>query len=183
MPRTGTHTKHVTRDDRARIRTLYYDAGFTQSRIASITGLTINQVKRSVAAKDAEIRPRSGRPPVMLAEDVDLMIEYIKGSKKGRQATSAAISEDLFKGRYGKYAIRSTLRRLGYTSKSSLPQKASATATQSSNSTEPVSLQQKASAPATQSSNSLGSVSLQQKASAPTTQSSDPSESVQQRHE
>ncbi|KAM3512473.1 hypothetical protein MY11210_003890 [Beauveria gryllotalpidicola] len=138
MPRTGTHTKHVTRDDRARIRTLYYDAGFSQSRIASITGLTINQVKRSVAAKDAEIQPRSGRPPVMLAEDVDLMIEYIKGSKKGRQATFATISEELFKGRYGKYAVRSTLRRLGYTKKKSLQQKASAPGTQSSNSSESV---------------------------------------------
>ncbi|KAM3562831.1 hypothetical protein ARSEF4850_002596 [Beauveria asiatica] len=174
MPRTGAHTKHVTRDDRARIRTLYYDAGFTQPRIASITGLTINQVKRSVAAKDAEIQPRSGRPPVMLAEDVDLMIEYIKGSKKGRQATPAAISEDLFKGRYGKYAIRSTLRRLRKSS--SLQQKASATATQFSN---PTSLQQKASTPATQLSNSSEAVSLQQKASAPATQSSDSPESMQ----
>ncbi|KAK8150795.1 hypothetical protein G3M48_008124 [Beauveria asiatica] len=176
MPRTGAHTKHVTRDDRARIRTLYFDAGFTQPRIASITGLTINQVKRSVAAKDAEIQPRSGRPPVMLAEDVDLMIEYIKGSKKGRQATPAAISEDLFKGRYGKYAIRSTLRRLR---KSSLQQKASATATQFSNPTEPVPLQQKASTPATQLSNSSEAMSLQQKASAPATQSSDSPESMQ----
>ncbi|KAM3450462.1 hypothetical protein MY3296_006131 [Beauveria thailandica] len=83
MPRTGAHTKHVTRDDRARIRTLYYDAGFTQPRIASITGLTINQVKRSVAAKDAEIQPRSGRPPVMLAEDVDLMIDDLRGPFQG----------------------------------------------------------------------------------------------------
>jgi hypothetical protein len=58
----GVHTKHLTELERFRVRTLYYDAGLTKSRIREITGYSTSQIRTAVRAKSATIGRRPGRP-------------------------------------------------------------------------------------------------------------------------
>lgn len=107
-------TKHLDRDTRLRIRTLYYDAGLPQSEICRLTGATAHQVRYAIRATSADIAPRSGRPPKMSEAHVQQLIEYITSSEEGRRATFEQLSNTLFNGQYGAYTIRSTLRRQGF---------------------------------------------------------------------
>ncbi|KAI1260283.1 hypothetical protein F5Y18DRAFT_406158 [Xylariaceae sp. FL1019] len=58
----GVHTKHLTEMERFRVRTLYYDACFTKSRIGEITGYSESQIRTAVRAPTAAIPKRPGRP-------------------------------------------------------------------------------------------------------------------------
>ena len=114
MPRAGSHTRHLTIEERQRVRTLYFDAHFSPTQIATITGYTLSQIRYTCRAGSATVAIRSGRPAVLNDDEVERILSYIKGSKEGRQASFLKISQIVFNGNYGQYAIRSTLRRLGY---------------------------------------------------------------------
>ncbi|KAI5863905.1 hypothetical protein GGS23DRAFT_596394 [Durotheca rogersii] len=56
------HTKHLTERERFRVRTLYYDACMSKTRIMNITGYSLSQIRTAVRAKTSAVAPRSGRP-------------------------------------------------------------------------------------------------------------------------
>jgi transposase len=114
MPRAGSHTRHLTTDERQRVRTLYFDAHYSPTQIAAITGYKVSQIRYSCRAASAAVAVRSGRPPVLDEDEKERLISYIRGSKKGRQASYLKLSRVVFNGSYGHSAIRNTLRRLGY---------------------------------------------------------------------
>jgi len=103
---------HLTEAQRAEIRTLYTTARFSKPKIASLTGYSIGQIKRAI--NDPVPRPRSGRPPVMNTEQQQELVEFVTASEKNRRMGFLQLSRTLFNGRFGEYAIRSTLRRLGF---------------------------------------------------------------------
>lgn len=108
------HTKHLTEQDRIRIRTLYTDASLGPTAIARQTGFTVGQVKHAIRAKSAAVGARSGRPRELNTHQETLLVEYVTSSKIGRRATFLQLSITLFNACFGVYAIRSTLRRLGF---------------------------------------------------------------------
>lgn len=58
----GKGTKHLTVDERQRVRTLYYDAHLSPARIVEITGYSKFQVRTAIRAPSAAIPHRPGRP-------------------------------------------------------------------------------------------------------------------------
>ncbi|KAF6819694.1 hypothetical protein CMUS01_11672 [Colletotrichum musicola] len=108
------HTKHLTEADRQRVRILYYDAGLGPTAIARQTGFSVGQVKHAIRAESAAVRPRSGRPRELSAQQEAELVEYVTSSRQGRQATFLQLSCLLFNSLFGVYAIRSALRRLGF---------------------------------------------------------------------
>jgi hypothetical protein len=59
----GSKRKHLTRDERHRIRTLHTDAHMTTAEIIKATGFTANQIRTAIKAPSAEVPVRTGRPP------------------------------------------------------------------------------------------------------------------------
>ena len=104
--------KHLTEAQRAEIRTLYFTAGLSKPKIVTLTGYGLGQVKRAI--KEPIPQKRSGRPPVMTSEQQQELVEFITTSKENRRMGFLELSTTLFNGAFGEYAIRSTLRRLGY---------------------------------------------------------------------
>lgn len=58
----GCRTKHLTEQERFRVRVLYYDACMTKKRIEEITGYSEGQIRTAIAAKSAQVGVRAGRP-------------------------------------------------------------------------------------------------------------------------
>lgn len=108
------HTKHLTEHDRIRVRTLYTDAGLGPTAIARQTGFTVGQVKHTIRAQSTAVKPRSGRPRELNADQEAQLVEYVTSSKRGRQATFLQLSCLLFNASFGVYVIRAALRRLGF---------------------------------------------------------------------
>ncbi|KAL0936848.1 uncharacterized protein CTRU02_209064 [Colletotrichum truncatum] len=111
---SGIHTKQLDTAERQRIRTLYFDAQMGPSEIVKRTGFTKDQVRNAIRAKSATPAPRSGRPRKLNAQQEAQLVEYIVSSKAGRRASFLELSVLLLKGQFGAYAIRATLRRLGF---------------------------------------------------------------------
>ncbi|KAK3345998.1 hypothetical protein B0T25DRAFT_550803 [Lasiosphaeria hispida] len=61
-PKGSTGRKHLTPDDRLRIRTLYYDARIAQKQIEKVTGYSLHQIRSAIRADTHQIGQRSGRP-------------------------------------------------------------------------------------------------------------------------
>lgn len=105
-------TGHTTEADRLRIRTLHLDASFSYADIEGRTEYTISQIRTAV--KSSTIAKRSGRPPSLSQEQKTELVEFISASQRNRRLTFAQLAEILFNGEFGTYAIRYTLRRMGY---------------------------------------------------------------------
>ncbi|KAK4202499.1 hypothetical protein QBC40DRAFT_347052 [Triangularia verruculosa] len=60
--------RHLTTEERQRIRTLYFNGHLSQSRIQETTGYTKYQIRYAIRAPAAEVAPRSGRPRVITAD-------------------------------------------------------------------------------------------------------------------
>ena len=103
---------HLTDDERLRVRVLRHDANFTLARISEITGYGDRQIRN--ALKSATVGKRSGRPKALSAAQEAELVRFVTASKENRSMTYAEIGKSLFDGAHGEYAIRNTLRRLGF---------------------------------------------------------------------
>lgn len=113
MPRErGIHTPHLKGEDRKRIYILYHDACMTKVQIKQRTGYTDNQIRTAI--RDPTLKPRSGRPPFLNADQHKELDTFFTASKANRFMTFLELSMCLFGGIFGVYSIRSALRRLGF---------------------------------------------------------------------
>lgn len=103
---------HLTDDERLRVRVLRNDANFTFSRIAQITGYGERQIRN--ALKSPTVGKRSGRPTALNPAQEAELVRFVTASKENRSMTYADIGKAMFDGAHGEYAIRNTLRRLGF---------------------------------------------------------------------
>ena len=104
----------LTTEERARVRTLYFDGRLNKAEIRQITGYTRNQVAYAIAAESAIVKPRSGRPTVLSKEEEDYLVIFICSSKESRRMSFLELSQVLFEKRFGMWAIKNTLYRLGF---------------------------------------------------------------------
>ncbi|KAK1948864.1 hypothetical protein LY78DRAFT_595015, partial [Colletotrichum sublineola] len=77
--------KHLSNNDRLRIRTLFYEGGSTKQQIVQQTGFSIAQVKQAVRPDTPRQRP--GRRPALSSEQEQQLVEYVTSSHQGRLAT------------------------------------------------------------------------------------------------
>ena len=103
---------HLTDDERLRVRVLRHDANFTFARISQITGYGERQIRN--ALKSPTVGKRSGRPTALSPAQEAELVRFVTASKENRSMTYADIGKALFDGAHGEYAIRNTLRRLGF---------------------------------------------------------------------
>lgn len=109
----GVSTSHLTNKDRQRVYTLYYDANMTKAEIQCRTGYTEGQIRTAIRS-GVKTRPRSGRPRLLNMAQEKQLETFVTASKANRFMTFLQLSMCLFGGVFGVYAIRSTLRRLGF---------------------------------------------------------------------
>jgi transposase len=85
-----SHRRQLTRDERARIRTLHYTAGWTYQAIVDATGFSYDQVGYAFRT-GATPKKRSGRPPLLTPDQVQQVIRFVCQSKATRRMTWAWI--------------------------------------------------------------------------------------------
>ncbi|KAK0724257.1 hypothetical protein B0H67DRAFT_567528 [Lasiosphaeris hirsuta] len=61
-PKGSVGRKHLTPDNRLRIRTLYFDARMGQKQIELVTGFSSSQIRTAIRAESHLVGQRSGRP-------------------------------------------------------------------------------------------------------------------------
>jgi transposase len=117
-------TRHLNDEQQYRCRTLRFDAGKKLEEIQEITGYSMNQIRKALI-EDPKIRKERllllkknghgrGRKQKMSKIEEEQLVEYVTSSKAGRRATFLELSLTLFNMTFGLYAIRATLRRLGF---------------------------------------------------------------------
>lgn len=84
--------KHLTRDMRLRIRSLYFDSKWTQPAIAGYLKISENQVQYTCQPEGPTPRRRSGRPPLLSKPEVELLIEFVCSLKEARQLPWSALA-------------------------------------------------------------------------------------------
>jgi transposase len=109
-----TMTRHLNTEQRQRVRTLFYDGHQTKREIQRITGYTFSQIQSAIAASTAAPSPRSGRPTSMSADEERKLVELVTSNQEYRVMTWLELSQKFENGKFGLYAIRSTLRRHGF---------------------------------------------------------------------
>lgn len=109
-----TGRSQLTTEERTRVRTLYFDGQFKIAKIQQITGYTRSQIRYTIAAEDAAVKPRSGRPTILSQAEEDELLGFICASKENRRMSFLQLSQSLFQKRFGMWAIKNTLYRLGF---------------------------------------------------------------------
>lgn len=108
------HTKQLTAEERQRVRILRSDALMSYGKIQETTGFTKGQIRNAIKADSADRGVRTGRPPQMSQQQQLELVEFVTLSKKNRRMTFLDLALTLFNQLFGEYAIRYTLRRLGF---------------------------------------------------------------------
>lgn len=106
-------TKHLTRDERLRIRTLHYEAGWSAIRIAQELNISYTQARYTIRALRPTPKKSSGRPLKLGPEQVDQLISFIRASRTNRRMPwyqlPAALGFDC-----SVEAVTTALRRAGF---------------------------------------------------------------------
>ncbi|RYP69179.1 hypothetical protein DL769_005347 [Monosporascus sp. CRB-8-3] len=110
----GLHTKHLTTEQRERVRTLYLDARMSYGQIKEVTGFTKSQIQWTCTAAEAVRKFRKGRLREMSEQQEEELVEFVCASKANRRMGWLELSQRLFMGVFGMYVIRETLRRFGF---------------------------------------------------------------------
>jgi hypothetical protein len=74
-----------TRDDRLRVQTLYFDAGFTYDQIVLQTNLTPGQVRYALDHRLTPQKKRSGRKVLLNTPQRKRLIKWVTASKTNRR--------------------------------------------------------------------------------------------------
>jgi len=113
IPTPKTPRKEASRDDRLRVNTLYYDAGFTQAQIALQLNLTLGQVKYALAHRITPQKHKVGRKVLLNTPQRKRLIEWVTASPINRRIAWDEIPA-LLGWNCGIKAIRSAFKREGF---------------------------------------------------------------------
>lgn len=103
----------LTDAQRECIRTLVQHTNLSKAQISHATGFSVSQVKRALR-QSSKPPKKAGRCPLLSDEQAAELVAFISSSQEHRQMSFLELSVTLFDGQFGEYAIRSTLRRIGY---------------------------------------------------------------------
>jgi hypothetical protein len=85
IPTPKTPTKNTKRDDRLRVQTLFFDAGWSKPQIALQLNLTLDQVKYALRHRVTPQKQRTGRRPLLGPAERKQLIDWVCASKKNRR--------------------------------------------------------------------------------------------------
>ena len=103
----------LSRDDRLRIQTLFFDAHFTRSQICLQTGFTYNQVCYALQHRLTPQKKRSGRKVILNTPQRKRLIQWVTASQENRETPWIEIPSILGLN-CGEYAIRTAFKREGF---------------------------------------------------------------------
>ena len=119
VPTPKAHHHFCTRDDRLRIHTLFFHAGFTKNEIALQLNLTLEQVKYALRHRITPQKRRSGRRPLLGPLERKQLIEWVCASAKNRRTPWAQIPA-IFGWDCHVYAIETAFKAEGFARRSAL---------------------------------------------------------------
>jgi hypothetical protein len=103
----------LTRDDRLRIQTLFFDANFIRSQIYLQTNYTYDQVCYVIQYRFTPQKYRTGRRVILNIPQRKKLIQWVTTSKENRQTPWADIFQ-ILGWECGEKVIRTTLKKEGY---------------------------------------------------------------------
>ena len=109
-----TGRRHLTTAERQCILTLFVDGHLSRTQIQVQTGYTRHQVNDTIRSGRAEVAPRSGRPTHLSDEEALQLVEFVCATAENRRMPFVELAATLFDARFGMWAIKSTLYRLGF---------------------------------------------------------------------
>ena len=111
---TPKQRKQTTRDDRLRIQTLYYNAGFTPDQIVlQLHHLTLRQVEYALSHPLTPKKKACGRKPFLSTPRRKLLIDWVCASKVHRRIPWDEIPE-IFGWDCGFKAIQAAFKKEGF---------------------------------------------------------------------
>jgi transposase len=113
MPTPKTPRKECTRDDRLRIETLYFDAGFTQDQTALQLNLTRSQIQYALRQRLTPQKHRCGRHVLLNTPQRKRLIEWVTASGANRRVRWADIPP-ILGWEYSEKAIRAAFKKEGF---------------------------------------------------------------------
>lgn len=102
----------MDRDTRARVLTLFHDAGWDRGRIAKHIGLSYGQVKYTIQIGYPTPQKRSGRATILTEDQVDEIEHFVCQSRECRQMPYMKLATGRF-AHFGVswYTIRNVLKK------------------------------------------------------------------------
>ena len=119
IPTPKTPYKNTTRDDRLRVQTLFFDAGWSKPEIALQLNLTIDQVKYALRHRVTPQKQRTGRRPLLGPAERKQLIDWVCASKKNRRTPWDQIPQ-IFGWDCKVYAIATAFKQEGFSRYSAL---------------------------------------------------------------
>ena len=109
----------LTRDDRLRVQTLFFYAGFSKDEIALQLNLTLRQVKYAIAHRVTPKKQRCGRHPFLGPAERKQLVEWVCASAKNRRTPWHEIPA-IFGWDCHVYAITTAFKLKGFARRSAL---------------------------------------------------------------
>lgn len=107
-------SQELSRDDRLRIQTLYFDAGFIRDQICLQIGCTYQQVCYALQNRlTPQKKTRCGRKVVLSTPQRRKLVEWVTASRENRETPWCAIPE-ILGWDCGEKAIRTAFKREGF---------------------------------------------------------------------
>lgn len=103
----------LTRDDRLRIQTLFFDANFTRDQICLQTGYTYDQVCHAIQHRLTPQKCKSGRRAILNTPQRKKLIQWVTASRENRETPWIAIP-GILGWDCGEAAIRTAFKKEGY---------------------------------------------------------------------
>ncbi|EPE35500.1 Homeo [Glarea lozoyensis ATCC 20868] len=113
VPTPKTPRKQLSRDDRLRIETLYFDANFTQAQIALQLNISPRQVGYTLSYRLTPQKQKCGRKVLLNTPQRKRLIEWVCASEGNRRTRWTDIL-DILGWNCGEWAIRTAFKREGF---------------------------------------------------------------------
>jgi ketohexokinase/beta-glucosidase len=110
---------HCTRDDRLKIQTLFFHAGWTKAQIALQLNLTERQIQYALCHRVTPQKKHSGRRPFLGPEERKQLVEWVCASAKNRRTPWHKIPA-IFGWDCHVYAIETAFKLEGFARRSAL---------------------------------------------------------------
>ncbi|PQE09047.1 Transposable element Tc1 transposase protein [Rutstroemia sp. NJR-2017a BBW] len=111
-PKTPTR-RELSRDDRLRIQTLYFDANWDRTKICLQTNFTYDQINYALTHRLTPQKQKTGRHVVLNTPQRKRLIEWVTASPENRETQWCAIP-GILGWDCGEKAIRTAFKKEGF---------------------------------------------------------------------
>lgn len=113
VPKTPRRSRNLDRDQKLQVLTLY-NARHGPKYISERLGITVHQVKYTIAKGEASPKKNKGRPPKLTPAQVDQIEEFVCSSRENRRMSYLEIAFNFSEWNVGECAVKNALEKRGY---------------------------------------------------------------------